>query len=120
MFININPKFSQIKSYDVLLCFKQLIKTIPCIHSLHKSQNESNINHAEWGDELSEKWDEEISIDGVSTDEVSANGICICYGIMGCEGMVGEIELKDFVSGKMKELFSMIGVGEDEWSIWEA
>ena len=64
---------------------------------------------------MSEKWDEEISIDGVS-----ANGICVCDGIMGCEGMVGETELKDSVSAKMKELFSMIGVGEDEWSIWEA
>jgi hypothetical protein len=33
---------------------------------------------------------------------------------MGCEGMVGETELKNSVLGKMKELFSMVGVGEDE------
>ena len=74
----------------------------------------SDEDFAEWGDELSEEWDEEISINGVSANDVSTDGISVCDGIVGCEGMVGEIELKNYVSGKMKELFSMIGVREDE------
>jgi len=44
MFININPKFSQLKSYVCFTILQILIKIISCIHYLHKSQKKSNLN----------------------------------------------------------------------------
>jgi hypothetical protein len=43
MFININPKFSQLKYYVCFTMLQKFGQNHPYIHSLHKSQKKSNL-----------------------------------------------------------------------------